>query len=524
LAVLAVLVLLWNLYRLAPWQAVRERPPLVADAVAWTSVNPIGVNTFLAREVEPWKRERTVEMVAESGAGWIKEHFAWSEIEPEDDVYWDSKYQQDSWGKYDKIVSLAEIHGLRVIARIDQTPAWAQPAGGTATTPPADLDAFGDFIETFVTRYAGRITFIQIWNEPNLAQEWGGRIDPEGYAALLAVAAERARAANPNVVILAAPMATTTENSERAMDELSYWQRLYDAGAASNFDIIAANAYGLGQPYDAEPALDTLNFRRVELLRELCVANGDAEKPIWLNEYGWNASPSDMPQDELIWARVSETDQANWTASGITYAGEHWPWFGVASVWYFRQVGEISPARSEYYFRMVDLEFTPRDVYWSVAALGQNLRTAEVGTFGDLEAPVRAHGRWAINRDEAASHGEYLAGQVGSSLVVAIDGSRLDLILAEGQAATRLAVSSGGREKIVAVSAGQSTVTVFSADGAARQQRREVEVTVVGDDPLLLDGIDVRYQRSWTDIGVPAFTALAGVGAWIGLGRLLRRD
>ncbi len=50
------------------------------------------------------------------------------------------------------------------------------------------------------------------------------------------------------------------------------------------------------------------------LLREIAVRNGDSEKPIWLNEYGWNASPEDFDPEALIWSRVSEADQAQWTA------------------------------------------------------------------------------------------------------------------------------------------------------------------------------------------------------------------
>ena len=47
-----------------------------------TDVNPYGANFFLAREVEPWKRERTLEMAREAGLGWAKQQFPWAEIEP----------------------------------------------------------------------------------------------------------------------------------------------------------------------------------------------------------------------------------------------------------------------------------------------------------------------------------------------------------------------------------------------------------------------------------------------------------
>jgi hypothetical protein len=53
-----------------------------ARPIANTDVNPYGANFFLAREVEPWKRERTAEMAEQAGLGWAKQQFSWAEIEP----------------------------------------------------------------------------------------------------------------------------------------------------------------------------------------------------------------------------------------------------------------------------------------------------------------------------------------------------------------------------------------------------------------------------------------------------------
>jgi hypothetical protein len=505
LTVLALTATIWTTIALRPWQATRVRAAHPSPQVPWTAVNPIGVNTFLAREVEIWKRERTVEMVADMGAGWIKEHVAWSEIEPEDDVYWDAKYQQDSWAKYDQIVSLAEQHGLRVIARIDQTPAWARPQAMNAAAPPVNVEKFGDFIEEFVRHFHGRVSFLQIWNEPNLASEWGGRIDPAGYVALLAEAARRARSVDPNIVILSAPMAMTTENSARAMDELRYWQALYDLGVAQHFDIVSANAYGLDEPYDDPADPQKLNVRRIELLHDLMAEHGDGDKAVWLNEYGWNASPADFPEDELIWARVSDAEQANWTADGLAYARSAWPWFGVASIWYFRQVGDISATRSEYYFRMVDLEFTPRDVYWSVQALGEQLSIGRVGHYGALEAPITAYGGWNLRHNGAEHAVPVIHGNDRDRLLIRVDGNQLTLRLGPEQTAGSLEVEvfSGAEPEghtqrwELAIEPGQPEVSVKVATGTEAQATRAVQLTVTEGSELAVSGIEIRYQRSY---------------------------
>ena len=90
----------WNLFAFSPRTATRNRPA-VADAVSYPKslVNPYGVNTFLSNEVEPWKREKTMEMIAAAGVGWIKQQVLWSDIEPQRGSHWDEKYQQDAWKK-----------------------------------------------------------------------------------------------------------------------------------------------------------------------------------------------------------------------------------------------------------------------------------------------------------------------------------------------------------------------------------------------------------------------------------------
>ena len=142
--------------------------------------------------------------------------------------------------------------------------------------------------------------------------------------------------------------------------------RSYQAGAKDVCDVVSANAYGMDRPPDDPPNRAILNFRRVELLRAVMERYGDGQKATWFNEFGWNASPRDMPREELVWQRVTDRQQADWTVEGVDYARQNWPWAGVFCTWYFRQVGDIPPSRSEYYFRLVDPDFTPRPVYHAV--------------------------------------------------------------------------------------------------------------------------------------------------------------
>ena len=329
-----------------------------------TDVNPWGTNTFLHKEVEDWKKQQTFKMIREAGIGWIKQQFPWEELEqPRKGQFFDTKFNQPTWDKFDAIVKMAEEQSVRIIARLDRPPAWARADKTNPERPPDNFEDYGDFVQAVATRYKGRVSHFQIWNEPNLGEEWTGRPDPAAYAQLLKVAHTRLKAVSPETVVLSAPLAINTENGPLHLNEIDYLDQLYAAGAKPYFDVLSANAYGMDKPPADAPSKSVLNFRRAELLRGVMEKNGDANKAVWFNEYGWNASPTEIPKEERIWQRVTEKQQADWTIEGVQRALRDWPWAGVFCTWYFRQVGDIPPSRSEYYFRLVDPDFTPRPVY-----------------------------------------------------------------------------------------------------------------------------------------------------------------
>lgn|GEM_PF-2083651 len=328
--------------------------------------NPYGVNTFLEKEVEDWKKERTFQMIQEAGVGWIKQHFPWEEIETKKGYFTDDKFNKSSWQKFDQIVDLAARYKVNIVARLDRTPLWAQPANNNPQQIPAKFQDYADFVKAFVTHYKGKINYIQIWNEPNLGSEWNGTVDAKRYVELLKLASEAAKSVDPNIKIMTAPLAMNIEKGPTNLNELDFLRQMYTNGAKPYFDIVAANGYGLDYTPEDAPTEQKLNFRRVELLRKIMEQNGDNNKQVWFNEYGWNASPENFPKDKLIWRRVTEQQQADYTVRGIEYARKNYPWAGVLFVWYFRQVGDIDASRSDYYFQMVTTDFKPKPVYDAV--------------------------------------------------------------------------------------------------------------------------------------------------------------
>ncbi|MEJ2208996.1 MAG: hypothetical protein P8129_08175 [Anaerolineae bacterium] len=460
LALIAILILLAAmlgvvLVRYAVQAQAPEQEWIPAHTIANTDVNPYGANFFLAREVEPWKRERTVQMAEEAGLGWAKQQFAWAEIEPlHKGEFVDPVSGESSWAKFDEIVDLYRAHGLRVIARLDLAPAWARPADSRPETPPTNLADFGDFVYAFVDHFRGRVQHIQIWNEPNIYPEWGEQaVDPVGYTQMLQIAYQRAKEADPDVYVLAAPLAITLGEPHpepgrwRSMPDLDYLEAMYEAGAGAYFDILAANAFGFDLPPEDPPDPDVLNFRRVELQREIMERYGDGQKAIWFNEYGWNAAPESFEKDALIWERVTEEQQAEYTLRGIEMARSLWPWAGVFNIWYFRQTGQqYTPDEAAYYFRMVDVDFTPRRIYDAVQDATDPIFVASPGYFEEDNPAVAADPDWAGVIEPEASGGSLFRSNVpGASVTFTFRGQSVELIARRGPQSGRLLITLDGR-------------------------------------------------------------------------------
>jgi len=351
-------------------QPAPNTAPLVP--IEHTGLPPYGVNTFLEQEAEVAKVERSLAMIADAGFSWIRQQFPWEDIEISGKGdFWDHKWNVSAWAKYDRIVDLAEQHGIEIIARLDNPPAWSRSMGdapGWTMAPPDDPNDFGDFVWAVVNRYQGRIRYYQIWNEPNIYPEWGDQpANPEAYAKLLEIAYQRAKEADPNCVILAAGLAQNTEETPdefgpRNMSDLLYLERMYQAGARGSFDIMGAQVYGLWTgPLDRRVSRNRTNFSRVQLLRAIMVENGDAHKPIWATEVGWSAIPPTF--GEAPYGQVSETQQARYAVQAYQRAQQEWPWMGVMNYWFLRRPSDAERNQAWYYFRMVEPDFQPLPVF-----------------------------------------------------------------------------------------------------------------------------------------------------------------
>ena len=85
LSALMIVLSIWigrTVYFAVKARSEREAP-VAQRTIPDTDINPYGANFFLGREVEPWKIDKTLQLAADAGLGWVKLQVPWEQIEPE---------------------------------------------------------------------------------------------------------------------------------------------------------------------------------------------------------------------------------------------------------------------------------------------------------------------------------------------------------------------------------------------------------------------------------------------------------
>ncbi len=366
--------------------AVRPQPQLAPYAVTdHADVPMMGINTFLEQEAEIVKRERSLQLISEAGFKFIRQEFTWEDIEYHGKGDFEDRRNVDAigvvsaWDKYDNIVDLAEQYDIQILARLSNPPSWSRALSDEeigAQAPPDDFTDYGDFVATVAERYAGKITYFQIWNEPNIFPEWGEQdANPEAFTEMLCLAHDRIKAANSEAVVVAGAMSPTVAMNGRNMNDLIFLQRMYNAGAGDCFDVLSAQGYGLWSGATDQRLRPTvINFPHHALLRDMMVRNGDAHKAIWISELGWNTVPDGLSQ---TFGQVTAEQQARYAVEAYQRAQADWPWLGVVNYWFFKRRNDSEVEQPSYYFRTMESDFTPLPVWDALAEYGNSEQLVE---------------------------------------------------------------------------------------------------------------------------------------------------
>ena len=245
-------------------------------------VNIVGVGTEPLREAD-----RAIAQAYALHARVVRTEVPWSALEPEGP----GQIDPPALAFADRLVSDSCADGIKVIMTVEGTPCWASSAPASLLRacksrgsskanawPPRDPTDYAIFVAYLAKRYGTRLAAIEIWNEPDQANQlyFAGPEKPQRYAAILRVAYPAIKQANPNVPVLAGSLVGSNG---------VFLRDLYAAGIKGYYDGLSVHFYNL-----------TLGALRS--IHEVQLANGDT-KPIWLNEFGWSSCyPQHRTQQE----------------------------------------------------------------------------------------------------------------------------------------------------------------------------------------------------------------------------------
>lgn len=326
-----------------PAVATPAPAPAVSSFQPATMLSPdFGAQAFLWWRPEVSKRD--LELMREAGFNWVKQTFSWETIEGL------GKGQFD-WNTADRVVREVNASGLKLLARVSSDPDLTNFWAGH---PPGNAGNFADFVFALASRYncqpgsSGCIQAYQVWNEPNLAREWGGnRPNPAQYVEFMRQAYSAIKRGNPNAIVISAGMAPTGSNDNNAMPDDIFYEEMYRAmGGNSNccFDMLGVHGAGFAAPPEIDPAEAVSNpryggyrfftFRHVEDIRAIMVKYGDANKKIVLLEFGWTSDPVNAAYK---WhgadAGIDEFVKGDYLKRAYQYAAQNWqPWIGLMNL------------------------------------------------------------------------------------------------------------------------------------------------------------------------------------------------
>jgi hypothetical protein len=236
---------------------------------------------------------------------------AWLNIEPKPGVF--------DFRHLDAHVSKAEERGVTtIILVLGGTPRWAATTerptdahwlGPGSASPPRKLRDWQRFVSAVVTRFQGRITHYEIWNEPNVRTFFSG--SPDQWADLVQTATRQIRVADPEAKILASGFSL---GARRQVEQLQPWLRvLARRNLHRSIDVFSFHWYpeATSRPADL---VTTVRILRSELtvggwsapkfaITEMNVRDGArlsrTRQRVWIRELALAAKRSGIPQP--IW-------------------------------------------------------------------------------------------------------------------------------------------------------------------------------------------------------------------------------
>lgn len=348
-----------------------------------------GFNANLYGQGTRWQdRSRVLQVSKNAGITWVRQQVRWMDLHDRSGAIY--------WAELDDIAADASAAGVSLLVSVVAAPSWATSNGSNGMPARERFGDFAYFMGEMAKRYRGRIQAYQIWNEQNRACENGGDCARDGgvggrvagadyYVDMLAVAYDAIKANDPYAIVVSgAPTSTETNRADIAISDTEYQRQMFtNAKFRSHVDAIAVHPGGQYNPPDTMwpdnpgpgPNWQTSRefyFRRIEDIRAQMVANGMADKQIWVTEFGWatrNNTPGYEYGNSISFEQQSQYITRAFEIGRRNYA----PWVGAMFLWNLNFAvswrAEGNELHEQAAFGVINGDWSPRPAWFAIQAM-----------------------------------------------------------------------------------------------------------------------------------------------------------
>lgn len=449
------------------------------------TVQPTGKELATNIDMRMFPREEldsVAQELSQAGFRYVRQEFSWTDLQPSQDAI--------DWSVYDTIVQALNRRGVLIIAVIDDAPDWATGGGIVQANdrPPSDPATLQAFVQEVTAHYGDQIPFVQIWDKPNLASQWGGApATGETFLPYFASASNGAKVGNPEVKVITPELAVTSDQSGGQTD-LAFLEQMLQANGGPFLDVVGIVLDGgTLSPDDRRVASDRLNLSRAILYRDLMVDAGFADKPIWATSFGWAESDS-----------ISRDLQAQYVVRALDRSWSEWPWMGLMVQWSFIDP-DAESVDARYAVVQSDGTATPLYMQLTSTAIQERASIANTG-FAPMDSQALTYGgNW---QDQHLENRTFrTTSESGASATLRFQGTGLIAYIRTGPQAGRVTIELDG--VVIAGGAGDTGQEWAFRDtygtndyphmllSGLEDTNHTVTITLTGSGELTIGGIQV---------------------------------
>ncbi|MCM5681426.1 hypothetical protein M8A51_18010 [Schlegelella sp. S2-27] len=198
----------------------------------------------------------------------------WRDLEPRNNE-WTFTGTEPGGKRLDMMVTYIKRNdpGAAILYTLGQTPQWASSTPGAhglygdgAAGAPVRMEDWRDYVRTLAQRYAGKIQYWELWNEPDYAPHYNGTMAQ--MVEMARIAKEELKAADPNNKLVS-PGVTAGQG-------MAFLNNFLAQGGGAHVDIIGFHWYFDTSPEKIGPVIGNV--------RQMMTNYGVGNKPLWNTE------------------------------------------------------------------------------------------------------------------------------------------------------------------------------------------------------------------------------------------------